>query len=320
VPEVVLDDGAVAKCFDVPVILRQNHRVNSVPFGIREPHVLRPGDLVAPPAFHARAGVRADTDKIDRAMADVVIGVAHEVLRAELPIRRHDPFLNAAEDLRTTGAPVAAIEQNVELRTRFTEVPLERRRLRIPRREDRTLVVRQLRDFDQPPLRAIEHAVVERIRHRNTDELAVERIAPRVVGAGEQRRIALVVAAHFHSAVTARIQEDMDRAGAIPAEEHGLFAHARLEKIARLRNLTLVADEQPSAAEQVLEFVPVRFVAHEDVPAYRSQCRVDHFIVAAHLRCPAAWLATANVPVASSQRYTIIAFCPIPRCELSRKS
>ena len=63
-----------------------------------------------------------------------------------------------------------------------------------------------------------------------------------------------------------------------------------------------MADEQPSAAEQVLLFGAVDVVAHEELAADRSVHRVDHTIEAVFRHCvpfyfrfPAARLATVNV-------------------------
>ena len=58
--------------------------------------------------------------------------------------------------------------------------------------------------------------------------------------------------------MTARIEEGVDRAGAIASQQHRLLAHARLEEVTGLGDLALVTDEEPGPAEQVLEFVAVR--------------------------------------------------------------
>ncbi len=51
---------------------------------------------VAPPAAR-----RPDADEVDRAVADVVIAVAAEILGREFPVARDQPFLDAAEDFDT---------------------------------------------------------------------------------------------------------------------------------------------------------------------------------------------------------------------------
>src|SRR6202040_3765998 len=123
---------------------------------------------------------------------------------------------------------------------------------------------------------------------RHTDQLAVAAVAPAVVGARENRRAALVVAAHLHAAVAARIQEDMDLARAVAAQDHRLLAHPRDEEIPRLWNLALVADKQPGAHEEPFQLFPVdllvdkdlaadppRVGIHEPVPISMLACRHD---------------------------------------------
>ena len=67
----------------------------------------------------------------------------------------------------------------------------------------------------------------------------------------------------------------MNLADAVAAQQHRLLAHPRLEEVARLRDLARVADEQPGAAEQVIELVAVRLLAHEDFATDRPPRRVD---------------------------------------------
>src|SRR5690606_6105399 len=57
------------------------------------------------PAPLAAAG--ADAHQVDRTMADIVMAVADEILRGELPVAGYAPLLHAADHLRAAGAAVA---------------------------------------------------------------------------------------------------------------------------------------------------------------------------------------------------------------------
>jgi hypothetical protein len=135
----------------------------------------------------------------------------------------------------------------------------------------------------------VEHAVVERLVERDALQLAVGRVAPAVVGAGEERSVALLVAAHLHAAVAAGVQEDVDDALLVPAEDHRLLAHAGGEEVTGLGDQALVPYEQPGPGEELLQLLPEETIVHEDLPADQAAVGVDELIdgeVAAHLEFP----------------------------------
>src|SRR3954454_8226915 len=90
--------------------------------------------------FAPTAARRADAGEIDRAVADVVVGVAAEILGRKFPVARHAPFLHAAQQFGLTLAAVPAVELQIEKPRERPEIFLERGRLRVPGREDRALV------------------------------------------------------------------------------------------------------------------------------------------------------------------------------------
>src|SRR5262249_21140459 len=112
-------------------------------------------------------------------------------------------------------------------------------------------------------------------------ELAVGGIAPAVVRAREDRRVAVVVAAHLHPAVTARVQKDVDAAPAVAAENDRFLAHRRGEEISGPRDLALVADEEPGAREDPLALLCVDLLAHEDLAADDPAVGIDQAVDAA---------------------------------------
>jgi hypothetical protein len=183
-------------------------------------------------------------------VADIVIAVAAEILRREFPIARDQPFLHAAEDLAAALAAVPAVERQIEIAAEIAEIVEERRRRRVPTRPHRSLVAAQLRDLDEPPLRAVELRVIRLAKERHPDQTAVGAVAPAVIGARKDGGIALIVAADLHAAVTAGIQEYMHLAAAVAAQDDRLLAHAGDHKIAGVRDLALVADKEPGAREE----------------------------------------------------------------------
>ncbi|HXC14552.1 MAG TPA: hypothetical protein VNV39_17165 [Stellaceae bacterium] len=208
-------------------------------------------------------------------MADIVIAVAAEILRREFPVARHAPFLDAAQDLRTTVAAVPAVEGLVEIVGKIAEIFGEGGGRRVPGGPDRALVVAKLRDLDETPLRPVEGRVVGLAEIGHADQPAVGAVAPAVIGAGENGGVALVVAAHLHPAMPARIQKDVDFAGAVAAQDDGFLAHPRDEEVAGVRDLAVVADKEPSAGEQPLLLLLVDRLVDKNLAADPPFAQID---------------------------------------------
>src|SRR5215472_14421897 len=120
---------------------------------------------------------------------------------------------------------------------------------------------------DQAPLRLVELFVIGLAKIGHTDELAVGAVAPAVIGAGEDRGVSFVVAAYLHAAVPAGIQEDVDLARAVAAQDHRLLPHARDKEIPRVRDLAFVADKEPDAREEPFQLLLVDLVVDKDLAA-----------------------------------------------------
>src|SRR5262249_58577269 len=216
-----------------------------------------------------------DAHHVDRAMAHAVIAIAREVLRGKLPVARDQPLVDAADRLGATLASVPAVEQEIEIELVAADVGQERRRRAVPGRPDRALVVGALGDLDESPSRAVELLAVCVFRERHADQGAVGAVAPAVVRALELDRVALVVPAHLHAAMPARVEEDANAPRAIAAEDDRLLAHRRGEIVAGLRDLALVTEEEPGAGEDALELLAVDLVADEDLAADHPALDVD---------------------------------------------
>src|SRR3954447_22665162 len=110
---------------------------------------------------------------------------------------------------------------------------------------------------------------------RHADQPSVSAETPAVIRAGEDGRIALVVAAHLHAAMPARIEKDVDHIGAVAAQDHRLLAHARDDIIAGVRDLALVTDKQPGAGEDLLLLLGVDLVVDKDLAADLPRGEID---------------------------------------------
>jgi hypothetical protein len=82
--------------------------------------------------------------------------------------------------------------------------------------------------------------------------------------------------------VAAGVQENVDLALAVPAQDDGLLAHARDEEISRVADLGLVADEKPHPGEYLLQFLGVDPVVDEYLAADAAAGCVDHLVVGRH--------------------------------------
>ncbi len=259
------------------------------------------GVLVIAPARLAALSARSHADHVDRAMRRIVIGVAEKILRREFPVGREHPFVHA-DHLGAARPAVATVDDVVQVFDRIAEIRQEIRRLRIPRGPHRALVEREFRHLDQRPFLAVQRAFVERAIQRHALQPAIRRVAPRMVRADEQRRIALLVAAHLHAAMAAGVQEHVHRAGLVAADDHRFLAHARDEEVARIGDLALVADEQPGAGEQFFQFFPVEFRGNENLAADRAALVVDHPVHRAHrIYSAAACTGCRSRPISVSQ-------------------
>ena len=241
-----------------------------------------------------------DADEIDRAMADVVIAVARKILRREFPVARHPPFLDAAQDFGAAVAAVPGIEGQVDIGQEIAEIFEKGRRLGVPSGPYRALVAAQLRDLDEAPGRPVQCAVIGLAEIGDTDELAVGRIAPAVIGAGQYRGVALVIAAHLHAAMPAGIQEHMDLAGTVAAQDHRLLAHRRDEEVAGVRDLALVPDKEPSAGEDPFQLFLVDLVVDKDLAADLPRRHVDEARAIPDIRASLSSLLYPRREIASS--------------------
>src|SRR5215472_5478630 len=225
---------------------------------------------VAPPTA---AG--ANTDEVDRAVADIVIAVAAEVLGWEFPVARDAPFLDAAQYFGAALTAAPGVECQIEIADEIAQIFEQGRGRRIPASPHGAFVQAHLRDLDQSPLRLVELLVIGLAKIRHPDKPAVRAIAPAVIWASEDWRVAFIVAAHLHAAMPARIEEHMNLARPVAAQDDGFLSHTRDEIVAGLWDLALMADKQPHPGEQLFQLLVIDLLVDENFAADLSRRHID---------------------------------------------
>ncbi len=190
--------------------------------------------------------------------------------------------------------PSHEFECQVDIRQEIAEIFEKGRGFAVPGGPHGALVEGQLCDLDEAPGRPVQCAVIGLPEIGDAHQPAVGRIAPAVIGAGQDRRVALIVPAHLHAAVPAGVQEHMHLAGTVAAQDHQLLAHRRDEEVARVWDLALVPDEKPGASEDPFQLLLVDPVIDEDLAADLARRHVDEPRAITLYPC-AHWLPSNSV-------------------------
>ena len=196
---------------------------------------------------HVRIG-GDDPRRHRRHVRDLRVVPVEEVVDRELPVAVDDELLDAGDDL---DVPPQRDQVDAQPAGR-AEVVLEPRGRRVERREDEAVVALELRDLAKAKLAHVEIALVELVDPGDADEVPADVVRPPVVRAHEGLGVAFVGSAHRVAAVHARVQEAPDAAVLLPDREDVVEPHGRLDEVARLGDLRLVAEELPRSAEDEL--------------------------------------------------------------------
>src|SRR5262249_7108122 len=140
----------------------------------------------------------------------------------------------------------------------------------------------ELGNFNQPPIVEIDVAGIGLFAVRHADELAVA-INPAVIGAAEILGIAAIVRADDIAAMPAFVQITADTSGAVALHDDIGFTHEMREVIVRMWDHALMAQEQPTAAEDPFEFTLVD-VLSENLIADEPAALVDEASNVGHHR------------------------------------
>src|SRR5713101_2284211 len=232
--------------FSERALVRDGEEAGAVSLpGGKLPSLLREPGLRDVHPFREQGGYR-------RGVADFsVIHIARELLVGELPVAIEHPFVESADDF---GAFIGAVEVGVEIPLHVAKVVGEGKRFGVPVAEDESLVVLEARDSERTPLALVEFVVEAVLLVRHRDEITRDVVGPSVIRAHENFRVAHVGAAKAHPAMAALIHEGRDRAVALSHDEDRILGHVGRKKVTRLRNLALVAEEEPRAGENSVEF------------------------------------------------------------------
>jgi hypothetical protein len=203
-----------------------------------------------------------------------MITVAGKVLSRELPVARHDPFMDAADDLDTA---LATVEKRIEIPGHLTKILAQRRHERIGGGEPETFVVGDLRDRNQAPLFAVQFAMIGFSEVWHPGQAAVIGICPAVIGTDEARGVAIPGAAETVAPMAADIQERTHGSCTVTQNQHRVFTHGGGEKSPRSWDLTVMTQKQPATCEDGLQFLLVNIRIVKDTPADQAAIGIDEF-------------------------------------------
>ena len=221
----------------------------------------RSGDATQPLEGALVAGRPVDLDV-------AVAPVAHD--RLDRPLVAHDALV-----LRAYGAEQRAVHEAEMVAVTVVlgqRLPVRRAAMLHPAGGELDLAGRReiARAIDQPGRRSqmlgernarvgqhvralVEGRVAAGVRH--AEQLAGDVVGPAVIRAGERPRAAAVGRTHHRAPVHAAVHEDGDVAVLAAHHDDRLGPDATGDEVARARDLAVVADEDPSPAEDPLHLV-----------------------------------------------------------------
>src|SRR5215813_3678998 len=154
--------------------------------------------------------------------------------------------------------------------------------------EDQSLVVVELRHRDESPALALESAVIGFLEERDADQRSIVAIGPAVIGTRERGGVAGIGSAQPVAAMAAHVEEGVNLAVRVAHDQDRVLPYVGREEVARLRDLALVAEEEPAASEDPLELLLVDLSLDEDATADQSVLGIDEIPdVPDHVRPPA---------------------------------
>ena len=169
----------------------------------------------------------------------------------QLPISEADHAMRATLQFQGRAGP--AVEPFVDQLRGRAEMRDEVRHLRVQRRKDEAAIARDPR-LAEAERRLVEAGAVAFLdRHADQRAGAVER--PVVIGTGEAPRRALVLAAHGGATMGAAVEQHVQRAVAVAADDHRPQAELATDEAVRRRQLALMGEKGPGAAEHAVHLV-----------------------------------------------------------------
>src|SRR5262252_4043832 len=103
-----------------------------------------------------------------------------------------------------------------------------------------------------------------------------------MIGAGEGGGVADIGPAQPIAPMPADVEEGVEGAPAVAYHQDRVFAHKRAEEVAGLGDLTLMAEKQPAAGEDLHQLLLVDRRPDEDTPADQTLLGVNQLL---YVRC-----------------------------------
>src|SRR6516164_1195082 len=190
-----------------------------------------------------------------------VVAVAAEVFGRKFPVARHDPFVHATNHLDTA---LATVEERIQVPRHLAEILAQRRRLGVEGGEVEPLVAVEVRHRCEAPALPLQFTVIGFLEIRHPYQPSIVAVGPAVIGAGERGGVADLGATQPVAAMPADIQKGVHLARRVAHDENRVFTHVSGEEIARPRDLALMAQKEPGAGEDPLQFLLIDLGLDED--------------------------------------------------------
>src|SRR5262249_2225338 len=136
----------------------------------------------------------------------------------------------------------------------------------IPGREDQPAIASELRDRNEAELALLQLALAVMVLRPCGCQLAVVAVGPAMVRATQEAGILAVGAADAHAAMSAGVQESTNDAVVVAHENGGINPAWSADHVSGIRNLALVPEEEPPAAENAVDLHLMDFRVGEDTP------------------------------------------------------
>src|SRR5262245_7735994 len=193
-----------------------------------------------------------------------MVTIATEILGGEFPVAGDHPLVHPSDHLN---APLATIEEGIQIPGYVPEILQERRRCRVEGGKQQPLITVHLRHRDQTPMLLFQLAIVGLFEVGNTHQLPVVAIGPAMISTGEGGGVARIGPAQPIAPMPADVEKGVERALAVSYHEDWVLAHIRAEEVAWLGDLTLMAQKQPAAGKDLRQPLLVDLWLDKDAPA-----------------------------------------------------
>ena len=209
--------------------------------------------------------------------------IVDAILNQQFPVRPDIVFLRAGDDLHLAGRRL--VDNEIDVLLGLAQIAVEIDRVGVEIGKIEVAVLLEPRDGDQAHFLLIERGAIG-IGARHRFQPAIRMIGPAVIHAVELPSVAFALAAHQRAAMPAAIDERMDLALAVAAEDDRPPGHrARLE-VAGILELRAVPDINPAAVQDAA-LLPLQHILGDEHLAIDEEGLLvgifDHEIVAERL-------------------------------------